>query len=179
MREQVNGRNEYLALRRRHEPEHVRLIVVAESPPYSGLYFYDPKGSIKEPLFAALMELLRFCCTQKLDGLSKAQQRGWVLVDATYEPVNKNRSRDIILERDYQALHDDLIMLTPDRSVPLVLIKKNVCRLLEPKVAKDGFTVLNRGTVIPFPSNGWQKPRKDGRPSFPEQFAAVVPLDLY
>src|SRR5580704_14683017 len=127
-----------------------------------------------------MMKLLRCCCTQKSEGLSQFQQCGWILVDATYEPVNKlDGSRDIILERDYQALHDDLIMLTTDRSVPLVLIKKNVCRLLEPKLAKDGFTVLNRGTVIPFPSNGWQKPRKDGRPSFPEQFAAVVPLDLY
>jgi hypothetical protein len=44
-----------------------------------------------------------------------------------------------------------------DRSTPLILIKANVCQILEPKLAHDGFNVLNRGRVIYFPSTGWQK----------------------
>jgi hypothetical protein len=44
-----------------------------------------------------------------------------------------------------------------DRSTPSVLIKKNVCRILEPKLAQHGFNVLNRGRVIYFPSTGRQK----------------------
>jgi hypothetical protein len=39
------NRNHYLGLRKRYEPEKVRLGVVAESPPVSGLYFCDPMST--------------------------------------------------------------------------------------------------------------------------------------
>jgi hypothetical protein len=38
----------------------------------------------------------------------------------------------------YPLLRDDLASLTPDRSIPVVLIKANVCRILEPLLSKDG-----------------------------------------
>ena len=53
-----------------------------------------------------------------------------------------------------------------DRSTPLILIKANVCRILEPKLAQDGFNVLNRGRVIYFPAWGRQK-------DFFRQFGAI------
>ena len=68
---------------------------------------------------------------------------------------------------DYQSLHDDLASLLPDRSAPLILIKENVCRLLEPRLKEDGFNALNSGRVIYFPSHGRQK-------DFHRQFAAVL-----
>jgi hypothetical protein len=64
-------------------------------------------------------------------------------------------------------LLDDLTSLTPTRNVPLVLVKANVCRILEPLLSKAGFNVLNGGTAIYFPSNGQQT-------NFKKQFAAVV-----
>jgi len=54
-----------------------------------------------------------------------------------------------------------------DRSIPLVLIKENVCRILEPKLAEDGLNVLNGGRVIYFPSTGRQK-------QFHRQFSTIV-----
>jgi len=149
----------YLSLRRRYEPEILSLIVVAESPPQSGKYFYKPDGEVSEPLFAALMKALGISPGTKPCGLHAFRQRGWILVDATYEPVNGlyNAARDAILIRDYPLLRDDLARLTPDRSRPLILIKANVCRILEPRLTADGFTVLNSGRSIPFPSHGWQK----------------------
>jgi len=60
-----------------------------------------------------------------------------------------------VIERDYPF--DDLANLTPDRSVPLVLIKKNICKVLEPKLTRDGFRVLNCGCLIPFPASSQQK----------------------
>jgi len=152
-------RNEYLTLRRPYEPDNVKLIVVAESPPASGKYFYNPEGRITEPLFAAMIKQLGFSCTNKANGLLKFQQCGWVLVDATYEPVNKlNHSGKIkVIERDYPLLRDDLARMTPDRLTPLVLIKANVCQFLEPKLLKDKFNVLNGGIRVPFPSTGQQK----------------------
>src|SRR5437763_6870777 len=51
----VRDRDYYLRLRREYEPENIKLIIVGESPPASGKYFYDRTGSAKEPLFAAIM----------------------------------------------------------------------------------------------------------------------------
>jgi hypothetical protein len=153
-------REGYLSLRRRYEPEEAfSLIVVAESPPQSGKYFYNPDGEVSEPLFAALMKALGISPSTKPCGLRAFRQRGWILIDATYEPVNgvSNAGRGAILDRDYPLLRDDLARLTPDRSVPLILIKANVCRILEPRLTADGFSVLNRGRSVPFPSHGWQK----------------------
>jgi len=55
----------------------------------------------------------------------------------------------------------------PDRSAPLILIKENVCRLLEARLREDGFNVLNAGRVIYFPCHGRQN-------DFHRQFAAVL-----
>jgi hypothetical protein len=162
-------RSEYLDLRRRYEPRSVKLVVIAESPPASGLYFYDQTGAPSEPLFAALMKQLRISSTTKEEGLREFQRSGWVLVDATYEPVNKltRSNRDRVIDRDYVLLRDDLAALMSDRSTPLILIKENVCRLLEPKLAHDGFNVLNRGRVIYFPASGRQN-------DFFRQFGAIL-----
>jgi hypothetical protein len=115
------------------------------------------------------MGQLGFTGATKEEGLREFQRRGWILVDATYEPVNKlNPSgRDWAIERDYPLLRDDLTELMPNRSTPLVLIKANVCRILEPKLLRDGFNVLNRGAIIPFPSSGRQT-------EFRRQFATIL-----
>jgi hypothetical protein len=65
-------------------------------------------------------------------------------------PSKRNRA----IVGDYQSLREDLASLLPDRSVPLILIRENVCRLLEPRLKEDGFNVLNSGRVIYFPSHG-------------------------
>jgi hypothetical protein len=77
----TSGRNraEYLDFRHRYEPESIKLVVVAESPPTSGRYFYDPTGALSEPLFAALMRQLRLSPLTKEDGLGEFQRSGWVL----------------------------------------------------------------------------------------------------
>ena len=81
------------------------------------------------------------------------------MVDATYEPVNAlgGPNRDKVIMRDYHLLRDDLAAILPDRSVAIVLIKANVCRLLERKLTEDGFKVLNNGRVVYFPGTGRQK----------------------
>jgi hypothetical protein len=163
------NRNDYLALRRRFQPETINLAVVAESPPASGRYFYNPDGACTEPLFAGLMKQLRFSPAYKRNGLAEFQRRGWILVDATYEAVNKlsDADRDGVIVRDYGLLRDDLSALMPDRSKPVVLIKANICRLLEPKLREDGFNVLNCGRSVYFPSSGRQ-------PDFHRQFEAIL-----
>jgi hypothetical protein len=62
-------------MRRRYLPKDIRLVIVAESPPVSGLYFYDAKGKSTEPLFSALMKQLPFSPISKEDGLKEFQRR--------------------------------------------------------------------------------------------------------
>jgi hypothetical protein len=163
------NRNDYLAMRRRYRPDNVDLVIVAESPPAGGNYFYNPDGKVSEPLFAAMMLRLGFSPTNKDDGLRKFQKRGWILVDATYEPVNAltDTTRNKIIARDYRSLRDDLLELKPDRSVRVVLTKANVCQKLAPLLLADGFKVINNGVAVPFPSHGQQK-------KFAEKFSAVL-----
>jgi len=162
-------RSEYLSFRKHYEPERVRLVIIAESPPASGRYFYNPAGASSEPLFVALMRQLCLSPITKQNGLTEFQRSGWVLVDATYEPVNtlNAANRDIAIARDYKQLCDDLKGIMSDPSTPLILIKANVCRLLEPKLAEDRFNVLNRGRVVYFPSSGRQT-------EFHRQFGAIL-----
>ncbi len=85
------------------------------------------------------------------------------------EPVNKlsDRHRNKIIERDYPALRDDLTKLTPDRSVPVILLKVNVCQIVEAKLVRDGFNVINHDVWPPFPSNGQQN-------KFHDEFGAIL-----
>jgi hypothetical protein len=166
-------RDRYLAMRRKFEPARVTFVIVAESPPASGKYFYDWDGKVTEPLFSALMKQLGIQPKTKREGLGEFQKRGLILVDATYEPVNKNRQRDLLIVRDYRELCSDLKQLLGTRwnSIPLILIKANVCKLLEPRLTQAGFNVLNQGRAVYFPSSGRQR-------DFDRQFREIVPQTL-
>lgn len=140
-------------------PEKIKLVLIAESPPISGLYFYESTGKTSEPLFSALMKQLRSSVNSKEAGLKEFKRRGWLLVDATYEPVNKpgisNRERDKIIQNDYPLLKADLGGLLSGRSTPLILIKANIYRVLKDRLVEDNFNVLNERS-LPFPSAGHQ-----------------------
>lgn len=162
-------KQEYLTVRRAFMPEPLKLIIIADSPPKSGLYFYNPTGRVSEPLFDAMMKHLGCVPKTKGEGLSEFQKRGWLLVDATYEPVDETskKGRDEAILRDYPLLCADLEGLAPDKKTPIVLVKANVCRLLERRLTEDGFTVLNAGVEVYFPANGNQG-------QFHEKFGAII-----
>ena len=120
----------YLKLRSRYMPERLRLVMIDESPPASGKYIYDPSGEGTEPLFSALMLLLRYDAGDKASGLEKLQRRGILLVDATNEPVNRqsDKERDAKIEAKYFDLLSDVQnLIEEEESIPVLLIKANVC----------------------------------------------------
>ena len=131
-----------------------------ESPPISGRYFYNPIGSVSEPLFRAMMkDVLEISPDTKSEGLHEFARQGYLLVDATYTPVNDHqlsqRARNDLIMADFHLLLDDLRRHTePDTQI--VLVKANICELLERSLISRDFAVLNRGAKIPFPSNGHQ-----------------------
>jgi len=152
---------EYLQFRERYLPEHRKVIFVLESPPKSGLYFYKPDGAVSEPLFSAMMkDVLEIKPKTKEEGLREFASRGFLLIDATYKPVNhphlSHGERNALILEDFPLLVEELRKhAEPETGV--VLVKVNVCELLEQKLIDGGFRVLNHGTKIPFPSTGQQK----------------------
>jgi hypothetical protein len=155
----MHPKSHYLKLRTRYQPAHLDLVFLLESPPASGKYFYDPESKTTEPVFAGLMRLIREDPPTKHEGLTAFQARGLLLVDATYQPVNhinSRRERNQAILDALPELIEDLNRTLPDRRTPIVLVKANICRLIEKPLKNDGFNVSNDGTVIPFPSSGQQ-----------------------
>ncbi len=153
-----NKKSYYLFFRNKYIPENIRVIFVLESPPKSGKYFYNNDGRVSEPLFAAMMKAINCDARDKETGLQSFKKKGFIIVDATYVPVNNlnGKPRDEKILQNYQNLVEDLKNLLSGNNIPLIFVKANICRLLEPKLKKDGFNVLNNGVLIPFPSCGQQ-----------------------
>ena len=149
----------YFPLRNKYFPTNLKVVFVLESPPASGKYFYDEGGILSEPLFSAMMKLLNFNPQNKRDGLRYFAGSGHFLVDATYEPVNKlkGKIRDNTILKNYENLVTDLEKLGDPKQINFILVKANICRLLEPRLLSIGFNVQNNGIIIPFPSSGQQK----------------------
>lgn len=153
-------RAEYLRFRAPYLPKDPKIVFVLESPPKSGLYFYNPEGRVSEPLFSAMMnDVLSMKPKSKDEGLREFASRGFLLIDATYTPVNhdhlSHKERNKLILGDLTVLVDELRAYV-GRGTGIVLVKANVCALLEPVLVSHGFPVLNRGKKIPFPSNGQQ-----------------------
>ena len=109
----------YLNLRNLYHPDNLRYIFILESPPVSGLYFYDKNGKTSEPLFAELMKFLKISVGSKSEGLNYFTKSGYLLVDATYQPVNelKGKERDKTILNDFDNLVEDLGNINPDKTI--------------------------------------------------------------
>jgi hypothetical protein len=135
------------------------MIFVAESPPVSGKYFYDPRGKPSEPLFKELLRVtLKREFASKAEGLAAFKKAGYLLVDATYQPVNHKLTskRKIEICKSLPALINDLRYLLHGNKGNIILIKADICRLLEKPLLAAGFNVINKSAIVPFPSTGHQ-----------------------
>lgn len=149
----------YIGLRNKYKPAKIDIIFVLESPPASGKYFYDPKGRTSEPLFSAMMKVIGHKPAIKEEGLVAFSKKHLFLVNAIYSPVNHIKSmkkRNEAILSDLPELIQDLKRIIGNRRVKIVLVKANICEMLEAVLRAVGFNVINAGTVIPFPASGNQ-----------------------
>lgn len=148
--------NKYREQRDRYLPKHLKCVFISESPPASGGYFYNPEGNTGEILFRAMMRGLfnDYRPKTKLEGLQKFKDSGYLIVDAIYRPVDKlsDKEADNLIDKNFNLFLADLKDIIKDRKkVNVILIKKNICELLENKLLQRQFKVLNNSEVIPFP----------------------------
>jgi hypothetical protein len=155
----VHDKAYYIDLRNKYRPGKIRVTFVLESPPISGKYFYEPEGKTSEPLFSAMMKVIGNEPATKEDGLVAFSTTGFFLVNATYSPVNHIKSmkkRNEAILADLPELIQDLKHTVGNQGAKLVLVKANICRLLEKPLKSAGLNVTNNGTVVPFPSHNHQ-----------------------
>ncbi len=153
----MHKKDYYLNLRKQYLPKKLKCIVIAESPPDSGKYFYDISGRIKEPLFSAFMKVLGINPNTNKEGLEIFQNKGFYLIDATYKQVNKykNSKRNKMILDSFPDLLKDLKNLKA-KKVPILLVKTNIFKLLSTRLTDNGFNILNDNFSIPFPSHSHQ-----------------------
>jgi hypothetical protein len=146
---------------------------VLESPLISGKYFYNPEGRTTEPLFTAMMkDVLELFPKTKHEGLAEFVVRGYLLVDATITPVKipgspavRNKAAAAQINQDFPRLVAELCKHS-QTDTKMLLVKANVCELLNIPLTQEGFYVLNGNLANPLPSNGEQpRFRKRLRPA--------------
>jgi hypothetical protein len=155
----MRSKSHYITLRNQYRSPKIKTILVLESPAVSANYFYNPTGRTTEPLFSAIMKVIGESPAAKEKGLAAFARIGFFLVDATYQPVNhinnKKKRNEAILSALPELTHD-LREIIGNQGVKIILVKANICRLLEEPLTAAGFNVINNGTIVPFPSHGNQ-----------------------
>ncbi|KND47416.1 MAG: hypothetical protein AB199_03230 [Parcubacteria bacterium C7867-004] len=145
---------EYIRLRNAYLPKKLSTVFILESPPEGHGYFYDTNGKVSEVLFRAYMKLLGITPSSKPEGLEALAAKGWILVNPIYTHVNKlpDKEADAMILANYPVFIADLKnLLGTGHNTPIILVKSNIVRLLEAPLLADGFTVLNKGQLVPFP----------------------------
>jgi hypothetical protein len=151
--------------RREYRPSKIRLLIIAESPPSSGGFFYFPKTIGKDHLFRETMKTIGLWLhsapmprgVDKRPMLRSFQSMGFYLLDSSTDPVDKmpNHSRR-------ESIQDQLPRLVKDvkRADPLniVIVKSSIFGPVSSALEEAGFgsRVLNN-QPIPFPSHGNQQ----------------------
>ncbi len=155
----------YRDAREAYKPERVRLLLIAESPPASGGYFYFEKTVGKDHLFRETMKALGLWPEAKTlpKGLDKRpflrqfQAKGFFLIDTSLVPVDNLPSpeRRKAIVKGLPRLVDDVRQLGPER---IVIVKASIYDPVRDALEHSGLgdRVVNLET-LPFPSHGNQR----------------------
>ncbi len=151
--------------RRKYRPRKIRLLLIAESPPSSGGFFYFPMTIGKDHLFRETMKALDLWPenqpmrkgVDKRQMLRRFQSMGLYLLDTCNFPVDKMRPRErreAVLEQ-IPRLVNDVIEANP---LHILAVKSTIFNPVIIALKESGLRsrILNTGPV-PFPSHGNQR----------------------
>ena len=168
--------------RRKYRPRKVRFLLIAESPPSSGGFFYFGTTIGKDHLFRETMKTLELWPRNepmrkgidKRALLRRFQSMGFYLLDASADPVDKLPS-----PARRRAILDQLPRLVEDvnRADPLsiVVVKSSIFEPVRSALEAAGFgsRVLNN-QPIPFPSHGNQRKYRSMMKRLLRKFPSVM-----
>lgn len=151
--------------RRKYRPSKIRILIIAESPPSSGGFFYFPKTIGKDHLFRETMKTVGLWpqSTPMRRGVDKTpmlrafQSMGFYLLDSSTDPVDKMsiRTRRKAIQDQLPRLVDDVKRTDPHS---IVIVKSTIFGPVKSALEEAGLRsrVLNN-QPIPFPSHGNQQ----------------------
>ena len=150
--------------RRKYRPSKVRFLLIAESPPASGGFFYFGTTIGKDHLFRETMKALEFWPkdepmrrgVDKRPMLRRFQSMGFFLLDTCIFPVDKLRPRErkeAVLSQTPRLINE-VIEANP---LHIFILKSSIFNPVSIALRESGMLsmVLNNGPV-PFPSHGNQ-----------------------
>ena len=157
---------QYIEARDKYNPKllgkTIKFLLVGESPPKAGGYFYFEEATGLGNLFREIMKALKIpygkltVGSNKTPQLKEFQLQGFFLIDVSYTPVNKLSiaEKNRVLKGQIPRLVNDIRNLQPER---IIILKTSLFAPVRLALEEDGFgeRVLNK-KPIPFPSNGWQ-----------------------
>jgi len=151
--------------RQKYRPRKVLFLLIAESPPSSGGFFYFATTIGKDHLFRETMKALEFWPenepmrrgVDKRSMLRRLQSMGLYLLDTCVSPVDKLRPserRKAVLSQAPRLI-DDVIKANP---LHIFIVKSSIFKPVSIALREAGLLirVLNTGPV-PFPSHGNQR----------------------
>jgi hypothetical protein len=158
-------KKKYASARNKYRPDKISCLVIGESPPSSGGYFYLEKTIGKDHLFRETMRALEFWPNGRRMGkgydkrpmLSQFRSRGFFLIDTCELPVDKlqPKQRRIATVQGASTLPKRVRELDPRR---ILIVKKTVFNPVKQVLSDAGFgeRILNT-RPLPFPSHGNQR----------------------
>jgi len=158
-------KNKYTTARNKYRPTRVNVLLVAESPPSSGGYFYAEKAIGKDHLFRETMKALELWPVDrpmrkgcdKRPVLKQFQSLGFFLIYTCELPVDKMSPTQRRLSTIHGAstLPNRVKELDPGR---ILIVKKTVFNPVRQALSVTGFEdrILNKRS-LPFPSHGNQR----------------------
>jgi hypothetical protein len=150
--------------RRKYRPRKVRFLLIAESPPSSGGFFYFRETIGKDHLFRETMKALELWprnkpmrkCVDKGPMLRSFQSMGFYLLDTSIFPVDKipRTERRKAIQNQTPRLVGDVVEADPSH---ILIVKSSIFKPVSNALRESDLwtRVLNTGPV-PFPSHGNQ-----------------------
>jgi hypothetical protein len=138
------------ALREEYRPDPIRVLLVGESPPASGKFFYAANSR----LYAATLEAFsRFVPgLQPKDFLKEFKRMGFYLMDLCNEPVNHLRDPDRLEKRvqGIRLLADWLKSIPADQPQAVISVMKDIRPYVQEALDLSGRKQIELDSV-PFP----------------------------
>jgi hypothetical protein len=148
-----------------YRPDKIRFLLIAESPPSSGGFFYFATTIGKDHLFRETMKALEFWPinqpmrrgVDKRSMLRRFQTMGFYLLDTCVSPVDKMRPGDrrkTVLTQTPRLIKD-VISANPFH---IFIVKSSIFNPVSQALKESGFLPrLLNVRPVPFPSHGNQR----------------------
>ncbi len=154
---------DYKKLRNNYHPKNfgkdLEVVFIFESPPASGKCFYNTAGDKNENLYRDTMKCFsgRKFLT-KTAGLNWFANDGYLIVDASYKPINEltNNDRQQIIFENRFNLMTDLENLSIDSNPYIIVVTKNVYDSIYQFLLSKNFNIINDYRFVNYNGN-WQQ----------------------